>query len=178
VPTSKEFQNKNGKPKILPLQGDTGSFAALVARYSGDITLGAVVDELERVGVVTRPSKDKVELSSPGYIPHADELEKVEILSVCTADLLNSAVHNLDAEPEDRYFQRQLTYTEVPESMAESFRVEAAARSAQLLEQMQAFFSTQQNAELDTEDEPEPTLRIGLGIYYHDGTAANDADND
>jgi len=161
-----EFQTA-GKPKNLPLQGETGSFAALVARYSGDITLGAVVDELERVGVVERPDKDTVVMASNGYIPHEDELEKVHIMSVCTADLLTTAVHNLDAEPELRRFQRQLTYTEVPESVAHDFREEAATRSAHLLEDLQAFLSSR-TAHNSTTTKTEPVHRVGLGIYYHD----------
>lgn len=158
-----EFQ-ENGKPKDLPLQGETGSFAALVARYSGDITLGAVVDELERVGVVERPQKDVVVLASQGYIPHADELEKVHIFSICTADLLDTAVHNLDSKPEQRRFQRQLTYPGVPESVADDFREEAAVRSGKLLEELQNFLTTR----TANNTSAEPLHRIGLGIYLHD----------
>jgi len=164
--TDPEFQT-NGKPKDLPLQGEIGSFAALVARYSGDITLGAVVDELVRVGVVDRPNKDTVVLTSYGYIPHADELEKVHIFSICTADLLQTAVHNLDADLGERRFQRQLTYPDVPESVAEEFRQEAALRSGALLEDLQAFLSSRTTAEL-SDDNTEPLHRVGLGIYYHD----------
>jgi len=161
-----EFHD-NGKPKTLPLQGERGSFAALVARYSGDITLGAVVDELVRVGVVERPKKDTVVLASLGYIPHADELEKVHIFSICTADLLDTAVHNLDAEPDERRFQRQLTYPDVPESVVEDFRKEAAARSGRLLEELQAFLASRTATETSTLSAG-PTHRIGLGIYLHD----------
>jgi len=135
-----EFQTDAGNPAVLPLQGETGSFAALVSRYSGDITLGAIADELVRVGVVARPSKESVELVSAGYIPHADELEKVHVLSVCSADLLDTAAHNLEAEPSDRRFQRQLSYADVPVSMVEEFRLEAEEGSAHLLNELQEFF--------------------------------------
>lgn len=161
-----EFQD-NGKPIDLPLQGETASFAALCARYSGDITLGAVVDELERVGVVERPDKNTVVLASYGYIPHADELEKVHIFSICTADLLRTAVHNLDSEPDQRRFQRQLSYPDVPESVAEDFRKEAAIRSGILLEELQAFLAAR-TADEPTNPNAEPVHRVGLGIYYHD----------
>ena len=161
-----EFQRR-GKPKALPLHGEEGSFAALVSRYSGDITLGAVLDELERVGVVERPNKDTVVMASYGYIPHSDELEKVHIMSVCTADLLNTAVHNLDAEPLARRFQRQLTYTDVPESIAEEFREVAASRSADLLEYLQEFLSSRTST-LSSEANAEPVYRVGLGIYHHE----------
>lgn len=154
-----------GKPKKLPLHGETGSFASLCSRYSGDITLGAVLDELERVGVVVRPDKKTVSLASAGYIPHADELEKVRIMSICSADQLNSAVQNLDAEPGQRRFQRQFSYPNVPDSLAKDFREEAANRSAQLLEDLQTYYSQQH---IDTDPSDEPVHRVGLGIYHID----------
>lgn len=160
-----EFLCKKGKPKNLPIHGEKGSFASLCARYSGDITLGAVLDELERVGVVERPDKKTVSLASPGYIPHADELEKVRIMSICSADQLNSAVQNLDAEPGQRRFQRQFSYPNVPDSLAKDFREEAASRSAQLLEDLQTFYSQQHT---DTDSNDEPVHRVGLGIYHID----------
>lgn len=169
-----EFQTNDGLPAQLSLHGDVGSFTALVARYSGDISQGAVADELERVGVVVRPSKGTIKLIEAGYIPQGDELEKVHILSVCTADLLATAAHNVSAEQEDRRFQRQLSYADVPESVAEEFRVEAAARSSQLLEDLSTLLLSRQNENAESEICAEPVKRVGLGIYYHQGIAADD----
>jgi len=113
-----------------------------------------------------------VVLTSHGYIPHADELEKVHIFSVCTADLLNTAGHNLDAEPDQLRFQRQLTYSNVPESIAEEFRIEAGRRAGILLEDLQAYLS-ERTANESPDLSAEPAHRVGLGIYYHD---KNDVD--
>lgn len=173
-----EFQTEDGLPAQLPLQGSVGSFAALVARYSGDITLGAIADELVRVGVVVRPTKDTVELIEAGYIPQADEMEKVHILSVCTADLLSTAVHNLSAEQDDRRFQRQLSYADVPESIAEEFRVEAASRSSKLLEDLSNLLLSKKKKFRKSKSTSESVKRVGLGIYYHQGIAANEDDSD
>jgi len=52
--SDKEFLDENGQARVLCIHGETGSFATLVARYSGDITLGAVIDELLRIGVAKR----------------------------------------------------------------------------------------------------------------------------
>ncbi len=168
-----EFHGASGKPKPLPLHGTSGSFSALVARYSGDITLGAVVDELERVGVVSRPNKDTVELIESGYIPQADELEKVHVLSVCTADLLHTAVHNLDADTENRRLQRQLTYSDIPKSVADDFRQEATSRALTLLDELRASLTARRDNALP-QLPPEPLTRVGLGIYYHEENAADD----
>lgn len=161
----REFLNKKGDPLILPLQGERGSFAALVARYSGDITLGAVVDELERVGVVNRPERDLVELNSLGYIPKEDELEKIRILALCAADLLETAVHNLDAPEDDIRFQRQMIYPNVPDSVVGEFKQYSKDKSSKLLQDLNRFLSEKLRSEPpDTPGEN----KIGLGVYYFD----------
>ncbi len=171
-----EFLDTEGQPKVFPLQGKRGSFAALVARYSGDITLGAVVDELERVGVVQRPNKTSVRLNAAGYIPHEDELEKIRILSVCAADLLDTAVHNLDADEDQTRFQRQMIYPRVPTGVIEQFKRYSSEKSSQLLQDLNRYLTDkiQQTSTLNnssdgddaTAAESKQDHRIGFGMYY------------
>lgn len=47
-----EFRDAHGQPRPLPSTGDGASFATLIKRYSGDITAGAILDELVHVGAV------------------------------------------------------------------------------------------------------------------------------
>ena len=47
-----EFTTARGKPRVLPLHGDSGSFEALVARYSGDMPVKAMLDELKENGLL------------------------------------------------------------------------------------------------------------------------------
>ena len=79
----KEFIDKKKNPRVLPLKGDKGSFVSLVKRYSGDITYGAVLEELNRIGVTNQPDTESVALINKVYVPHADDLEQVRILSMC-----------------------------------------------------------------------------------------------
>ena len=159
-----EFLDQDGEPEVLPLQGETGSFAALVARYSGDITLGAVVDELERIGVVNRPDKESVRLVSYGYIPANSELEKIEVLSICAADLLGSTVHNLEHGHEDARFQRQVVYRRVPEEAAKKFRELSDKKSAELLQYYNRWLGENKNQPPSVTGKS--VSRIGVGIYY------------
>jgi len=183
-----EFLDADGKPKVLPLQGQNKSFAALVARYSGDITLGAVVDELERVGVVHRPNKNTVRLNALGYIPHEDELEKIRILSECAADLLDTAVHNLDADEDDARFQRQMIYPQVPQEVLEDFKRYSSDKSSQLLQDFNRFLTDkiQQSAEQDNTSSDTHTnsihkkqeYRIGFGMYYVENITQKERTNE
>lgn len=157
-----EFLDDQGNPLILSVQGNVRSFSALCARYSGDITLGAVLDELVRIGVVSRLDDDRVRLDSQGYIPQEDELEKIRVLATCTADLLGSAVHNLEHGTEDPRFQRQIVYPNVAADVAEKFRNQSEAQSMKLLLELNQLLSTAKTEENSSVERK----RVGLGIYY------------
>ncbi len=160
--SDKEFQDEQQNPKSLPLQGEFGSFAALVSKYSGDITLGAVVDELERVGVVSRPDKNTVTLLTFGYVPHEDELEKIRIMSECAADLLNTAVHNLENDEQDARFQRQIIFNNVSKNLIADLKQYSSEKSSLLLQELMQMCSSSNR----DHDDKQQGRRAGLGIYY------------
>jgi len=173
-----EFLTARGKPRVLPLQGARGSFASLVARYSGDITLGAVLDELLRIGLVSRDSRDHIHLERLGYVPAEDDLEKVRVMAVCAADLLGTAVHNIERGDTDPLFQRQLIYPSVTPEVAEQFRERSASLSAEHLQQLNRLLADLRSAshsdekKSDADEQPTPPespahrRRVGFGIYY------------
>lgn len=165
-----EFLDSNGNPMPLPLHGDRGSFAVLVARYSGDITLGAVLDELQRVGAVSKSDDNTVSLNNTGYIPSEDEQEKIRIMSICASDLLDSAVHNLDAEATQR-FQRQIIHHNVPDELIEEFQAYSTAKATKLLQDINQFLSRRKRTRRASEL---PGKRVGLGIYYFENQQLNE----
>lgn len=159
-----EFLDENNEPNILPLRGDVGSFEKLALRYGGDVTMGAILDELERVDVVTRPTQDSVKLSSLGYIPQHNLEKKVDILSVCSADLLETAVHNLEHENDEARFQREVIYRAIPQSVAEEFKEYSNKKSLELLLEYNRWLD--QHPRRTAPESNELIKRIGVGIYY------------
>lgn len=164
--TDTEF-SEGGKARELPLNGDAGCFRALVERYSGDISIGAVLDELKRVGVVEMQDKQHVKLVSKGYIPQDDELEKIEILSISAADLLHTAIHNLELEGNKPRFQRQVVYHKVPPDLAAAFEVISEKDSHELLQRLNSYLSEQLDGKGPDDADGR---RVGLGIYFIDST--------
>jgi len=165
-----EFLDKNKDPLVLNIKGDH-SFSTLVARYSGDITIGAIIDELERIGVAKKINSEQIFLNQQGYIPETGEIEKIDILSICTSDLLSSAVHNLENGKEDGRFQRQLVYKSVPEELAAEFQEISTKRSSELLIDLNKWLgnkltNTQKYNIESTETKNKANKRVGLGIYY------------
>jgi hypothetical protein len=69
--TENEFIDRRGRPCVLPLEGERGSFHSLVKQFAGDIPDGALRKELERIGAVERKGnmlrlipKDQAELDA------------------------------------------------------------------------------------------------------------------
>lgn len=163
-----EFLTAEGEPAVLPIQGAERSFSALVARYSGDITLGAVLDELERVGIVSRSDNDRVKLESQGYIPKDSELQKVQILATCAADLMSTAVHNLEDEKGDARFQRQLVYDNVPADVATDFRRIGEKKAMELLVELNQLLDSANRNHVPANTDK--SSRVGMGVYYFENT--------
>lgn len=162
-----DFIDDERKPNVLPLKSSGGSFADLVAKYSGDITYGAVLDELNRIGITEQPDENSVRLLSKGYVPQQDEMEKIRIMSVCVSDLFDTAVHNLDAPTDDIRFQRQLVYSGIEESLAEKFHEIGSEKALALFDTLNEFLSVERDR--TDADKRKSGKRVGLGIYYFEG---------
>lgn len=165
-----EFLDDKGQAQVLSIYGDTSSFAALVARYSGDITLGAVIDELLRIGVVQRIDKTRVELLSEGFIPKTDEIEKIRVMAMCTSDLLNSAVHNLINLDKPSRYQRQLTYEKISAADAVLFKTYSEQKANELLLHLNEYLSQMSS---DAPANVSGNHQVGLGIYYFENDQYN-----
>jgi len=159
-----EFLDENNEPKKLPLRGEQGSFENLVAKYSGDITARAILDELIRVGAVEKTDAGLVELRHLGFVPGKSEAEKIDVLSTHTTDLLNTGFHNLTHGESDARFQRQVTYSEIPEQVVKEFEQYSRKRSMELLREFDRWLADKKHT-IKAEPE-EKTGRVGFGIYF------------
>ncbi len=160
-----EFLDKEKQPETLPIKGDCASFEALAIRYSGDITARAILEELKRIGVArVTAEKDFVQLLSCGYIPKNDKPEQIEIMSISAADLLETAVHNLEHEKEELRFQRQLIHRDVPENIVKEFKAYSHQKSSALLSDLNQWLIQRMSQNPCASEDS--VKRVGVGIYY------------
>jgi hypothetical protein len=165
--SDKDFLDADRKAKVLALKGGADSFESLVSQYSGDITYGAVLDELNRSGMTEQPTPDTVRLVRSAYVPQENEIEKIRILSVCVADLLGTAVHNVENASDDIRFQRQLVYSGIEDSIAKRFHELSNKQAMELFGTLTEFLSTERDK--SDSDKRNAGKRVGLGIYYFEG---------
>ncbi len=160
----KEFIDRKKQPRDLPVKGPKRSFQTLVQRYSGDITYGAVLDELNLIGVTELTDEGLVRLINKAYIPYKDELEKVRIMSVCVSDLFESAVYNIENTDGEPHFQRQMVYSGIEPDLAEAFKTLSGEKATELLEFLNKYLSSERNK--STAADRAKGKRVGMGIYY------------
>jgi hypothetical protein len=162
-----DFLTPRGEPAALPLEGASGFFA-LVRRYSGDLTGRAVLDELERVGLVRRDALGRVELVvAAGYVPFGDRDARFNILGSCVADLFHTLEHNLEAPEGATRLQLTTAYDNLPAEAAAEFRGLARERCLALLKELDAWLAAR-----DRDASPQappgrgPRTRAGIGLYH------------
>jgi len=160
----KEFHDKAGAPRALAIEGEKGSFGALVRRYSGDLLIRAMLDELLRVGAVCKTDDGRVRLQARFYVPEQSETDKLHILGTDTADLIATIAHNLNAQALPRY-QRKVMYDNVPVEAVEEFQGLSADRAQAFLEGIDRWLS-KRDRDVNPAVNGTGRKRVGVGVYY------------
>jgi len=160
-----QFLDHRGKPAILAITGDGGTFQELVRRYSGDVPHRAVLDELVAEGGAERLDGDRVKLIDRAYLPRADESMKLHILGADTAFLIDTIDHNLKREQQAPRFQRKVLYDNLPDEALSEFQRLSSRAAQNLLEKLDRWLS---DHDRDTQPDIKGSGRniAGLGIYY------------
>ena len=154
-----DYLTKRGEPRVLRFTGK-GSFSELVERFGRDVTPRVVVDELTRVGTVEYTEKGGVKLLVHGYVPAPSSDEQIAVYGHQAEDFLSTLDINVTAlTPEDRMFQRQVTYNRIPEDQVPAFEELSARLGQRVLEQLDAWLKKR------AARNGGKTVRLGLGVY-------------
>ena len=150
----------------LPVEGDEGSLSALIRRYSGDMPVRAVIDELLRVGAIRIRGNGEAELIYRHYLPHMGQQRKLVYLGDDVADLIATIGHNLES-PDNTQFQRKVFYDNIPVEHIESVRAVARKRGEAAIDAL-----VHDMAAHDRDVNPKiggsGRMRAMVGIYYHE----------
>jgi len=160
-----DFLDKNGEPGALPLSGGPATFSGLVRRFSGDIPARAMLDELKRVGAVEETEDGRIRLLARAHIPKGSEADKIHILGTDVGHLISTIDHNLPPQVQEPFFQRKVTYDNLPDQVLPKFRKLTVRKAQALLEKMATWLA---GHDRDTNPAVPGTgrNRAGVGIYY------------
>jgi hypothetical protein len=160
-----DFGDGNGHPVSLRMTGKRLSFSALVKRYSGDIPIRAMLDELLRVGAVKRLKDGRIGLVVRGYIPQKGMDQRLAILGQDAADLITTIDYNLFGDTSRPRIQRKVMYDNVPMESAEEFQAIAQARAQEMLEGLDRWLS-HRDRDVNPTVKGRGRVRVGLGVYH------------
>lgn len=164
----RKYCDEEGQPYALSMGSNTADrrFEDLVKDYSGDMTPRVILDELLRVGSVTKDESGQINLVSKGYVPVLSNYELLAIGSEAIKDLTSTVVHNLNRmDNGDEFFQKSVHYDDVPLEAVKFYR-------AMVKEDANAFIDDQNRklAGYDRSNTPKipgtGRYRVGLGLYY------------
>ena len=155
-----------------PGRGNDGEFdfTTLVAEVSRDVGARAVLDELERLGVVELREDGYVALKSTAFVPQEGLRESFHFLAANVSDHLGAAVHNLKpgrqspAMLDQSAFSQDLSAAQAQQLQQQARRLWASA--------LQQFLQTATVAEQRSQNAKGSRHRVRFGVYFQDAVQA------
>lgn len=153
------FLDENNNPIALEIDS---SFAELVKKYSGDIPVRALLDEMADAGVV-ECEEGSVTLLSRGYIVKKGDAAKMGILGNDVSELISTIKHNI--EQPDAFLQRKAAYDNIPENYHQEVRAKISKMGEEFLESVDQLIS-QYDRDANPSVKGDGRKKLGLGIFY------------
>ncbi len=162
-----EFLDSAGKPKLLPLEGEQGSFAALMRRCGGgDVRPTTVLKELMSAGAVRQRTDGRVQALQRTYIPHAMDAELLRLWGTVLADVAMTSDHTLTRGPKDlARFERAAVNDRIPAKAVAEFREFLNKEGQAFLERVDAWL-TERQVTPEEEQAGVDITRLGAGVYH------------
>lgn len=170
-----DFCDQTGHPIELKIDGAAPSFAALVKRYSGDMPVRAMLDELIRVGAITESNDGMLTVKSRTYIPSLDNPQGIRMFGTALHDLASTIDHNLSrSDDEPTWLQRSASNHSVDPRAVPILRRVASEQGQALLEQIDDWMSSHELADSADVD----PAHVGIGIYFFEREKNTDNGDD
>jgi hypothetical protein len=170
--SDKEFLDPSGRPAILPLRGAKRSFTALAKRYSGDLRISTLRDELLRVKAIEQLPDQRFEVRARTTATVRSDPEGLETLGERVRTYLETLLHNLK-NPSMALYERQVVNHRLDTKYA-----------AMLIRDFRRQIDTTASSVDDNLNDPRYTrrpqdrgdaMRLGVGIYFFESSDARDA---
>jgi len=164
-----QFLRENGRPRDLPMHNRTGSFAALVKRYSGDIPPRAMFDQLTASRAITIRVDGTIRLSGQSTPGSGLSLGRIASLGEHAGELVATLTHNLKPTAAARFVGTASGY-ESDEKLRGVLRDRLARGGRHFLASMEDLLSNppqrQRQATAKTR-----RVKLGVTVFVHETEA-------
>lgn len=155
------YADSEGRPLIIPAEGQEPSFATLVRAVGGDIPPGAMAKELIRAGSVVETEDGGLAAVSETFVPEAADPQAVDYAGDAIRDLTETINSNLYGEGQHgKLLERRLLVQFQKKSDASKFLTTSAVEAESLLNKLNEMTGFADTASRDGDGN-----RVGIGIY-------------
>jgi hypothetical protein len=175
-----EFSSGDGQARVLPVEGEQGSFQSLVRRFGGDVPRQALFKEMLRVGVIAR-TEEGVQAMSRYFFPAQSDPQALLRAGSVLSELGETLFHNLyvvdDSKPSQknkRRFERRASNNLIDARYLKAFHQFLEIEGQSFLERVDAWLSEHEipaaNAAEGSENITSANItktgvRLGVGVY-------------
>jgi hypothetical protein len=159
-----EFIDENGRPKVLPATGPTGSLLSLLNRYAGDLPHGAIRKEMLQRGLIEEPKDGQYRVLKRDFVFSELDPEVIGRMGTALHDHAATLEHNLNEQRKSApRFEAIADNVRVRPATYQAFHKLVEERGLSFLEEMDAWLS--ENEVESSPDSSAKTLRLGVGVY-------------
>jgi hypothetical protein len=158
------YLDSNGDPKELYFENEEFNFSSLVKAYSGDMPARAMLDEMLRTGAVEMQG-ERIRLKARGYIIREGEAEKIRVMGTDAGEFISTIHHNIINDPSEAFFQRKVSYDNIPEDVLPEVRENVARMSEDFIDSVNMVIS-RYDRDANPDIKGEGRRKAGLGIFY------------
>lgn len=170
-----DYVDPYGNPLALTIEGEEPNFTSLARKYSGDMPVRALIDELKRVGSVELKD-DKVSLVTKGYVPVDGESEKLRFLAEDVSSLISTIDGNIYGVPPSSRLHKRIKYVCLSEKETLYLRKYCHRKAQEFLMDIDRWMHYSFKDENDVPEEPSESSnrKAGIVVYYFEETDSND----
>jgi hypothetical protein len=156
-----EFREADGKPRVLPLEGEGASFAELARRFAPGIPPVALHKELRAAGAIEDLARGRVRVLKRNYVPRELNENQLRLWSAALRDVGTTLEHNI-TRPSDTAprFDRRAINLRVDRAALPAFQKFLESEGQAFLERVDDWLSEHQ-----VQGEDKSPVRVGVGVY-------------
>jgi hypothetical protein len=155
-----EFRSPSGSPRDLEIEGEEGSFTALVRRYAPGIPPVAMVKELKAASAIQEVGGGKLRAIKRAYVPQALNENQIRLWGSVLNDMGTTWEYNLTRSGEQRSrFERRAINLSIDRKAIPAFQTFLEEEGMAFLERIDDWLSANEAKNGDG-------ARLGAGLYY------------